>query len=170
MHFKREVLLCVILTASVCTGATPEQPGPHFADLAVLLAKGWFGSYVAPDAPLNECVAFLNRQGVCFSVFDVMDPHAKVTKEDFARAVGQSTLLLKGEAELENGCIKKPLEAKSWVDYCLLNDVKADILWDRFVERAAQGSVSEVTDFFGNQDQTRNRSGKEREAGNETYE
>lgn len=168
--FKKQILVFAVLVAATFASAAPDQNKPRFADLAVLLAKGWFGSYVAPDAPLNECVAFLNRQGVCFSVFDLMDPHAVVTKEDFARAIGQSTLLFKGEAEVENSCIKKPLEAESWIDYCLLNDVKIDILWGRFVERTAQGSVSEVTDFFGKKDQISNRTGKEREADNETYE
>lgn len=103
-----------------------------YSDLAVMLARGYFKNYVDPDASPAQCVAFLNSKGVCFSLFDVMDPKAEVTKEDFARVVGQSMLLFSGEADLENGCIKKPLEAKSWVDYCLLNDISVNQLWDKF--------------------------------------
>lgn len=122
--------------------------GQGFPDLAVLLAKGWFGRYVAPDAPLTDCVGFLNRQGVCFSLFDLMDPEAKVTREDLARVIGQSKLLFAGEADLENGCIKKPLDCDTWVDYCLLNDIDLLPLWEGFVRNTSGGSRTEVEDFF----------------------
>jgi hypothetical protein len=97
-----------------------------------MLARGYFKNYVDPDASPAQCVAFLNSKGVCFSLFDIMDPEAAVTREDFARVVGQSMLLFSGEAELEAGCIKKPSEAKSWIDYCLLNDISFHQLWDKF--------------------------------------
>ena len=61
-----------------------------------------------------------------------MDPTLKVAYEDIARVAGQSVLLFLGEAELENGIIKKPDEAKTWVDYCQLNDVEVKKIWEKF--------------------------------------
>ncbi|QHI70290.1 hypothetical protein [Tichowtungia aerotolerans] len=121
---------------------------PTFGDLAVLLAKGYFGNAVQPDASLEDCVVFLNRYGIHFSMFDLMDPHALVTKEDFARAVGQSRLLFSGEAVVENGVIKRPNGIDSWVDYCLLNDVDLNELWNRFLLKTERKSVPEVEKFF----------------------
>lgn len=128
---------------SLCAAA------PTFSDLAVLLAKGYFGNYVKQDSSLGQCVAFLNDQGVCFSLFDLMDTGKLVTKEDCARVVGQSTLLFSGEAEVVNGCIKKPLEAETWVDYCLLNDVGLTEIWNGLIKSTAEGSLPEVRGFFG---------------------
>lgn len=114
-----------------------------------MLAKGWFGDYVAPDASLADCTAFLNRQGICFSPFDLLDPNRTVQKEDFARVVGQARLLFEGSAELdENGCIKKPLEADSWVDFCVLNDISLNPLWEQFVALAGKTGRPEVEQFF----------------------
>jgi len=125
------------------------QANPTFADLAVLLAKGQFKEHVSVDASLEECVAFLNQQGVCFSLFDLMDPARRVTKEDFSRVIGQSRLLFLGEADVVDGCIKKPAVAITWVDYCLLNDVGFSELWVRFLRRMEKGSLLEVDQFFG---------------------
>jgi hypothetical protein len=122
---------------------------PTFGDLAVLLAKGYFGNYVRQDAPLEQCAAFLNSRGIFFSLFDLIDPDKAVTKEDFARVVGQTTLLLSGEAEVVSGRIKKPLEAETWIDYCLLNDIDLQPIWNGFVQRVAEGSLPEVRKFFG---------------------
>ncbi len=146
--FSNYFFLPILLMSGFLT-ETLAAP-PTFADLAVLLAKGYFKSDVAGDASLEQCAAFLNRKGVCFSLFDLMDSEAKVTQEDFARVVGQSTLLFLGEADLENGCIKKPIDIKTWVDYCLLNDVDSIFLWRKFVHRMEKGSLPEVQRFFGN--------------------
>ena len=143
MRYLKYTAFCLILAAGVVCAAEPT-----FGDLAVLLAKGYFGNYVKQDAPLEQCVAFLNKQGVGFSLFDIMDPDKVVTKEDFARVVGQSILLLSGEAEVVNGRIKKPLEAETWVDCCLLNDIDLPPIWDKFVQRTAAGSLPEVRKFF----------------------
>jgi hypothetical protein len=134
----------------VCGGAfaAPVAKAPLFGELAVLLAKGYFGDYVRPDASMAECAAFLNSQGICFSLFSLVDPAATVTKEDLARAVGQSTRLFSGEAEIVNGCIKKPLEAESWVDYCLLNDIDLVPVWDWFARRTGAETISEVEAFY----------------------
>lgn len=122
---------------------------PTSGDLAVLLAKGYFSGYVSQDASLEQCAAFLNSKGVCFSLFDLMDTEKAVTKEDFARAIGQTMMLFSGEAEVVSRCIKKPLEMETWVDCCLLNDIDLQPIWDKFVQRTAEGSLPEVKRFFG---------------------
>lgn len=119
-----------------------------FADLAVFLAKGYFGRHVSPDASLGQCVDFLNRNGVYFSFFELMDSGRIVTKEDVARVVGQVELLLSGEAEIAGGRIKKPVEAQTWVDYCLLNDVDFGLVWEKFGQFTAEGSLPEVREFL----------------------
>jgi hypothetical protein len=144
MKFLRYILLSFSLAAGMADAAAPT-----FGDLAVLVAKGQFENYVKQDASLEQCVAFLNSRGICFSLFDLMDPDKVVTKEDFARVIGQSAILLSGEAEVVNGCIKKPLEEETWVDYCLLNDINLPPVWDRFVQRTADGALPEVRKFFG---------------------
>ena len=128
--------------------ALSVQAAATFSDLAVSLAKGYFKNYVNKDASLEECVAFLNDKGVCFSLFDLMDPDLVVKKEDFARVLGQSALLFLGEARVVNGCIEKPMMAKTWVDYCLLNGVDSAFLWKRFVQRTEKRSLPEVDAFF----------------------
>jgi hypothetical protein len=144
MRFQEYIILFLFMAVG---GA--RASAPTFGDLAVLLAKGHFRSYVGQNASMEECVAFLNGRGVSFSLFDLIDPDKAVTKEDCARAIGQSMLLFSGEADVVNGCIKKPLEAKTWVDYCLLNDIDLDPIWDRLVQRTAKGSLPEVKKFFG---------------------
>ena len=136
----------VILILVICNA---QASTPTFGDLAVLLAKGYFGSYVKQNASLEECAAFLNSRGISFSLFDLMDPSKAVKDEDFARVVGQSALLFSGEAEVVNGCIKKPLEAETWVDYCLLNDIDLRLIWNGFIQRTADGPTPEVAKFFG---------------------
>jgi len=147
MRNFRYALLLFLFTAGLSPVASFAQP--TFADLSVLLAKGYFKNNVPADAALEQCAAFLNSQGVCFSLFDLMDSKAVVTKEDFARVVGQSTLLFLGEAEVVNGCIKKPLGVETWVDYCLLNDVDLQNLWNGFLQRMEKGNLPEVQHFFG---------------------
>lgn len=142
LHFMKSLSVIMVLLFGL------QAFGQSFSDLAVLLAKGWFGRYVPQDASLTDCVGFLNRNGICFSLFDLMDPEAKVTREDFSRAVGQSKLLFAGEAVVINGCIKKPLEVDTWVDYCLLNDIDLNPLWNGFVQNATQGPRDEVETFF----------------------
>jgi hypothetical protein len=127
---------------------------PTFGDLAVFIAKGYFKSYVKKDASMEQCVAFLNRQGICFSLFDLLDPNKTVSPEDCARVVGQSMLLFSGEAVVVNGCIKKPLEMENWVDYCLLNDVVSGAIWKRLAQSTSGGSFSEVRQFFKKKPET----------------
>lgn len=143
MRVDKYILILLVFTAGIA-GAV----APNFADLSVLLAKGYFGNYVRRDAPLEQCAVFLNRKGVSFSLFDLVDPDKGVTREDLARAVGQSMLLFSGEAEVVNGHIKKPLEAETWVDYCLLNDIDLVPVWDGFVRCTAEGNLPEVRKFF----------------------
>jgi hypothetical protein len=143
MRIKKYILISLVFTAGIA-GAV----APNFADLSVLLAKGYFGNYVRQDASLEQCAEFLNRKGIPFSLFDLIDQDKAVTREDLARAVGQSTLLFSGEAEVVNGHIKKPLDAETWVDYCLLNDIDLMPVWDGFVRYTAEGNFPEVRKFF----------------------
>lgn len=143
----RRLLYSVLFLVAVTS--VPVQAAPTFADLAVLLATGYFKEHVPPDASVVECVAFLNQHGVCFSMFDLMDSNARVTKEDFARVIGQSTLLLLGEADVGGGCVKRPIETASWVDYCMLNDVALRTIWAGFLKRTEKESLPEVRIFFG---------------------
>jgi hypothetical protein len=142
--------LCATLIMVLCwhSGFT-AQSAPTFGDLAVVIAKGYFQGHVSQDAPVEDCVSFLNGSGVCFSLFDVMDSNIAVGKEDFARAVGRSTLLFTGEAELSDGCIELPKESGSWVDFCFLNDVTFTSYWDQFLQRTKDGMLPEVKKFFG---------------------
>ncbi len=119
-----------------------------FGDLAAFSAKEYFGGYIAKDASLERCVTFLNSRGVSISLFDLMDQGRVVTKEDFARVAGQAKFLFLGEAEFQKGCIRKPLEVETWLDYCLLNDVALEPLWSRFATRTAGGQLPEVRRFF----------------------
>lgn len=140
---------CVCTAVFLLTGLYLRTQGATHGDLAVFVAKGYFRNHIPQDASLAQCVSFLNSKGVCFSLFDVLSADKAVTKEDFARAAGQSVLLFAGEAEVVNGCIKKPLEAETWVDYCLLNDIDFVSVWDGFVQVTADGSMPEVKRFFG---------------------
>ena len=141
MKILRKMIFFFLTVAGVAQAAV-------FGDLAVFAAKAYFGGYVAQNASMEQCVVFLNKRGVCFSLLDLMNSSKDVTQEDFARATGQSKLLFLGCAELENGCIKKPLEAESWVDYCLLNDIDLAPPWNRFTQRTAEASMPEVRNFF----------------------
>lgn len=125
----------------------PVYAATH-GDLAVFVAKGYFRDHVSPDATLAQCVAFLNGKGVRFSLLDILNAGKDVTEEDLARVVGQSVLLFSGDAEVVNGYIKKPLEAETWVDYCLLNDIDFISVWDGFVRVTEDGSMPEVKIFF----------------------
>jgi hypothetical protein len=97
---------------------------------------------------MEQCVAFLNSRGICFSLFDLLDPNKTVGPEDCARVVGQSMLLFSGEAVVANDCIKKPVEMETWVDYCLLNDVDSMAILKILAQSTSDGSFSEVRQFF----------------------
>ena len=147
MRILRNVIFLLVLATGLSSAVLASQP--TFADLSVWVAKGYFKNEVPVGATLEQCAAFLNGHGVCFSLFDLMDSNTEVTQEDFARVVGQSTLLFLGEAEVEKGCIKKPAGIETWVDYCLLNDVHSPSLWRGFLQRMEKGSFPEVQNFFG---------------------
>lgn len=132
MRFLFYIQLIAVLIAGGMQVAGAAGKESEFKTLAVLLAKGWFPDHVARNASVAECVDFLNKHGICFSIFDLMNPAAKVTYEDLARVAGQAAILFEGEAVIERGCIKKPKEMKTWVDYCLLNDIEINEIWKKF--------------------------------------
>lgn len=147
MNLSMKIIIYLFVLLG-CLAPSVGVSEPTFADLAVFCAKGTFKKYVSADAPVERCVVFLNKKGICFSLFDLVDTEVAVTQEDFARVIGQSMLLFLGEEEIVSGCIKKPLEATTWVDYCLLNDVDYKTLWEGFVQRVENGAFPEVKVFF----------------------
>lgn len=123
----KSVVVMTILLFGMCAATSART---SMNSLAAMLAKGWFGGYVEQGASIAECVAFLNQHGICFPRFDSEDAQRIVSEEDVARVVGQATLLFKGEDQIKNGCIIKPAEAKSWVDFCVLNDIEYLPIWN----------------------------------------
>lgn len=95
------------------------------ADAAVILAKysGYFDRYVADDAELEECVAFLNKTGIYFGLMEVVNGR-EFTRSDAARALGQIDLVLNGEAKYSGGKVKLPKGVESWEEYCTMNRVE----------------------------------------------
>ncbi len=101
------------------------MPVPSHADAAVIFAKysGLFDEYVSEEASLNECVAFLNRNGIYFGLLEVVNG-SDFTLHDCARVMGQMNLVFSGEAEYLAGKVKLPSGIDSWDEFCILNDVK----------------------------------------------
>jgi hypothetical protein len=117
-----------LLLASYAANAgqtASETPVPSHADAAVVFAKysGLFERYVPDTASLNECVSFLNETGIYFGLLEVVNG-SDFTPADCARVMGQLSLLFSGEAEYVGGKIKLPAGIDSWMDFCILNDVK----------------------------------------------
>ena len=98
---------------------------PTHADAAIIFAKysGLFDRYVQDNATLDECVSFLNGAGVYFGLFEIVNG-AEFTLQDCARVMGQMNLLFSGEAERQSGKVRLPKGMDSWVEFCILNDVK----------------------------------------------
>lgn len=135
---KQKVLsLCFamgLILALSSHDACADKPGtasrlgqviPKHADAAIIFAKysGLFDRYVQDDATLDECVAFLNGAGVYFGLLEIVNG-AEFTLQDCARVMGQMNLLFSGEAEREGGKVRLPKGIDSWVEFCILNDVK----------------------------------------------
>ncbi len=101
------------------------MPVPSHADAAVIFGKysGLFDEYVSEEASLNECVAFLNRNGIYFGLLEIVNG-ADFTLHDCARVMGQMNLVFSGEAEYLGGKVKLPSGIDSWDEFCILNDVK----------------------------------------------
>lgn len=96
-----------------------------FKDAAVVFAKysGWFDRYIASDADLGECVAFLNKTGIYFGMLEVATG-AEFTVQDCARTMGQAELVFSGDADFVGGKVKLPEQMASWMEYCNLNDIE----------------------------------------------
>jgi hypothetical protein len=128
-NFKGMVcsFLALVLAASALAAepAAVPDPVPTHADAAVILAKfsGLFDRYLAPDATLNDCVAFLNKTGIYFGLMEVVNG-SEFSVRDCARAMGQIDLVLSGEAEYSGGKVKLPKGIDSWEDLCIMNSVK----------------------------------------------
>lgn len=118
------VLVILVGNANSTEKNTATDPVPTYADAAIILAKfsGFFDGYVATDASMTECVAFLNRAGIYFGLMEVVNG-SEFAVQDCARAMGQIELVLSGEAEYSAGKVKLPKAVASWEDFCIMNDV-----------------------------------------------
>ncbi len=122
---RAAVLLAVLSVESAAGGQEAAATKlPTHADAAIILAKhsGFFTGYVAPEATLNECVAFLNKAGIYFGLMEVINGKEFAMK-DCARAMGQIELVLSGGAEYSAGKVKLPIGVASWEEFCILNGV-----------------------------------------------
>ena len=97
---------------------------PTHADAAVVFAKhsGLFDRYVASDANLNDCVSFLNKHGIFFSLLEVVGG-SEFTMDDCSRVMGQIELIFTGEASFLAGKVLLPKGIDSWRNFCILEGV-----------------------------------------------
>ena len=104
--------------------ASTTLPILTHADAAVILAKysGFFDRYIEADASLNDCVSFLNRAGIYFGLMEVVNG-SEFTPKDFARTMGQITLVFDGEAEFDLGKVKLPNAIATWQEFCTMSGV-----------------------------------------------
>lgn len=137
MKKRKIVRICVVLTLvfrslphDACAegaeaGSTVGRIVPSHADAAIIFAKysGLFDRYIQDDAELDVCVSFLNKYGIYFGLLEVVDG-VEFTLRDCARVMGQMNLLFSGEAEYQGGKVRLPSGMDSWVEFCILNDVK----------------------------------------------
>lgn len=112
-----------------------RRPVPTHADAAVIFAKHskLFDRYVSQDATLNECVAFMNKQGVFFGLMEVVNG-AKFTLEDCARVMGQIELVFTGEADFVAGKVRLPKGIDSWNEFCILEGIEYERGYESVVE------------------------------------
>jgi hypothetical protein len=122
---KAICLLLGILFVGHFSRAGGEAAKLTHADAAVILAKhsGLFSRHIDADADMGKCVQFLNKHGIYFGLLEVLNG-AEFTLKDCAQAMGQVDLVLSGEAEYHSGKVVLPAGIASWVEYCILNDVK----------------------------------------------
>jgi len=126
---KLEVLIAtaIFFTGIVTHINAAENDGVVLthADAAVILARysGLFDRYVAEDANISECVSFLNGIGVYFGLMEVVNG-SEFKLNDCARAMGQIELVLNGEAEYIDGKVKLPKNIESWIEFCILSDIR----------------------------------------------
>lgn len=122
---SRLLLLVYVFLGGVAWGGDDPKPVPTHADAAVILAKysGFFNRYVDEDADLDECVAFLNKTGIYFGLLEVVNG-SEFTVGDCARALGQTNLVLSGEAGFFLGKVKLPKGIESWEEFCTMHGVE----------------------------------------------
>lgn len=126
------VLICCLSVSGIATAQNTEEVVPEkvvvtHRDAVVFFAKylGYFDEYLDEDASGPECLSFLNRIGVCFSMQNISS-RAEFTQKDCAKVVGQLRLIFSGEAEHEFGKVGEvllPKDIDSWIQYCIMNDV-----------------------------------------------
>ncbi|MDF7808526.1 hypothetical protein P4E94_13825 [Pontiellaceae bacterium B12219] len=116
--------LCLICNRASSEEISGHKIIPSHADAAVILAKysGLFDRYVPQSATLNDCVAFMNEQGVYFGLMEVVNG-SEFTVKDCARVMGQIELIFSGEAEFQMGKVLLPKGIASWEEFCTMEDV-----------------------------------------------
>jgi hypothetical protein len=130
MNYKRLVVGALVSSIClVCAGADSEEISqqkiiPSHADAAVILAKysGLFDRYVPQTATLNDCVSFMNEQGIYFGLMEVVN-NSEFTLKDCARVMGQIELIFSGSAEFQMGKVLLPKGIASWEEFCIMEDV-----------------------------------------------
>ncbi|MDF7826056.1 hypothetical protein P4B35_18645 [Pontiellaceae bacterium B12227] len=114
----------VFFACSVSAQEAEKRLIPTHADAAVIFAKhsGLFDRYVLPEANLNECVSFMNKNGIFFGLLEVVNG-VEFTLDDCARVMGQIELVFTGEARFFAGKVLLPKDVDSWKDFCILEGI-----------------------------------------------
>ncbi len=122
--FLAAATLLVLNVAASEAENKAQEIVPTHADAALVFAKytGLFERYIPEDAPLGECVSFLNGVGIYFGMLDVVNG-SEFSIKDCARVMGQMNLLFSGEAQFVAGKVALPNNVDSWQKFCILNNV-----------------------------------------------
>lgn len=139
-NIRRYIIYFLFVTGAISVYSASGQEEikrlvPTHADAAVIFAKHskLFDRYVSQGATLNECVAFLNKQGVFFGLMEVVNG-SEFTIKDCARVMGQIELVFSGEAEFVAGKVQLPKCIDSWKDFCILEGVEYERGFESVVE------------------------------------
>lgn len=117
-------IFCVVPSRAESPVAPQQKIVPTHSDAAMILAKHarLFDRYVEKDASLNDCVSFLNSNGVYFGLLEVVNG-SEFTKKDCARVMGQIELIFTGEASYLAGKVILPKDIASWEEFCTMEAV-----------------------------------------------
>ena len=130
MSVVRLLIILLVVVSGVFAGGevagekATTLPIPTHANAAMIVARnsGFFDQYVAGDATLTECVAFLNRTGIYFGLAEVV-AGKEFSVKDCARVMGQLELVFSGDAEYVGGKVILPRGIGSWVEFCVMHNV-----------------------------------------------
>ena len=139
-NMRRYLVLFLIMqgVVFVCSAFGQDEVRnlvPTHADAAVIFARHskLFDRYVTQDATLNECVAFMNKQGIFFGLMEVVNGF-EFTLKDCARVMGQIELVFTGEAEFVAGKVQLPKDIDSWKEFCILEGIEYERGFESVIE------------------------------------